>query len=128
MAEEPSNIARRRAAARHGGKSRYADRRNEIAHTAAELFKRNGFQGTTLNDIAEAMGTDRASLYYYVSSKEELFQEVVSEAVHVNLAAATAIHDGPGDAPEKIRRLVEGLMISYSDYYPVLYVLIQENL
>lgn len=128
MAEEASNIARRRAAARNDATSGYVERRREILRAAAQIFKERGFRGTTFSDVADAMGADRASLYYYVSSKEELFQEVVSEAVSVNLATATAIRDGEGPAPEKLRRLIEGLMTSYADYYPVLYLLIQENL
>jgi AcrR family transcriptional regulator len=125
---EPSNIARRRATARGVRRSGYVDRRSEIVRTAAEVFKQRGYAGTTISHIAEALGTDRASLYYYVGSKEELFEEIVSEAVEVNLATAIAIRDGAGTAPEKLRRLIEQLMRSYADNYPVLYVLIQENL
>lgn len=129
LVDEPaSNISRRRAAARDDATSGYLERRREILQAAAQAFKEHGFRGTTFNHVAEAMGADRASLYYYVSSKEELFQEVVGEAVRVNLAAATAIRDDDTPAPEKLRRLIEGLMASYAEYYPVLYLLIQENL
>lgn len=124
----PSEIARRRTAARKEPGSRYTKRRREIAEAAAVEFKKRGFRGTTLSHVAEAMGVDRASLYYYVSNKEELFEELVSEVVKVNLAAASAIRDGEGTAPEKLRRLIEGLMASYAEHFPVLYVLIQENL
>ena len=123
-----SRIAHRRAAALTSATSGYVDRRREILQAAAKVFKERGFRGTTLGHVAEVMGSDRASLYYYVSSKDELFQEVVSEAVSVNLAAAEAIHAEEVPAPEKLRRIVEGLMASYAEYYPVLYVLIQENL
>lgn len=128
MARDSSKIAGRRAAARGDATSGYNDRRREILVAAAQVFKDRGFRGTTLSHVAEAMGADRASLYYYVSSKEELFHEVVGEAVKVNLATATEIRDSDGPAPDKLRRLVESLMASYADYYPVLYVLIQENL
>ena len=124
----PSNIARRRAAARDDGRTGYVDRRRGIVTAAAGVFKERGFRGTTLSHIAEAMGSDRASLYYYVGSKEEVFHEIVSDAVHLNLATASAIRDGDGSAPDKLRRLINGLMVSYAEYYPVLYVLIQENL
>jgi AcrR family transcriptional regulator len=123
-----SAIARRRAAARVDASASYLDRRREIVRTAAEVFKQRGFSGTTLSHVADAMGSDRASLYYYVASKEELFQEIVGEAVRVNLTTATETQNGTGSAPEKLQRLVESLMQSYADYYPVLYVLIQENL
>ena len=48
---------------------------------------------------------DRASLYYYVGGKEELFHEVVGGAVAANADAAEAIRQGPGTAPEKLRTL-----------------------
>jgi TetR/AcrR family transcriptional regulator, cholesterol catabolism regulator len=127
-AKATSNIARRRAAAKGDGRVEYLERRAEIVRAASEVFKERGFARTTLKHVAEAMGVDRASLYYYVSSKEELFHEIVGDAVNVNLAAATAIHADTAPAPAKLRRLIEGLMQSYADYYPLLYVLIQENL
>lgn len=128
MPDKPSNIARRRAAARDDPRSGYVERRQEIVSAAAQVFKERGFSGTTLNHIATALGADRASLYYYVGSKEELFQEIVREAVSVNLKAASGIRDGDGQAPAKLRRLVVELLNSYERYYPVLHVLIQENL
>jgi AcrR family transcriptional regulator len=123
-----SNIARRRATARSSKKANYTERRREIAAAAAKVFKERGFSRTTLSHIAEAMGADRASLYYYVGSKEELFEDIVSEVVKVNLATAAEIKEQDSSAPEKLRQLVESLTQSYEDHYPVLYVLIQENL
>lgn len=123
-----SNIGRRRAVAQEGASANYVDRRQEILRAAAEVFKRRGFGRTTLNDVANETGIDRASLYYYFASKEELFQELVMDAVEMNLTIATAIRDGPGTAAEKLRRLVEEIMQKYASQYPVLYVLIQENL
>jgi TetR/AcrR family transcriptional regulator, cholesterol catabolism regulator len=123
-----SGIGKRRAAARDEGGAAYQERRTEIVRAAAEMFKRNGYRGTKLNDVAEAMNLDRASLYYYVGSKEELFHEVVGGAVEANADSAEGILGGPGAAPEKLRRLITGLMISYARTYPFLYVYIQENL
>ncbi len=127
MAEQ-SNIGRRRAAARTDGSPAYRERRTEIARAAALVFKQRGFRGTTLSHIAQALDTDRASLYYYVSSKEEIFQEIVGDAMRINLATAVEIRDGPGTAAQRLRALIQGLMESYAEFYPVLYVLIQENL
>lgn len=125
---DDSGIGRRRAAARDGGKRGYSLRRVEIVRAAAEVFKSRGYQGTSLADIAEAVGTERASLYYYVSSKEELLDEVVTDVVKDNLAVAESIRDGSGRAPDKLRELVTRLMASYAEHYPFLYVYLQENL
>lgn len=123
-----SGIGRRRAAARGEGGAAYRERRAEIVKAAAEVFKTNGYRGTKLSDVAEAMSLDRASLYYYIGSKEELFHEVVGGAVDANATTAEQILGGDGTAPEKLRTLITGLMVSYADTYPFLYVYIQENL
>jgi TetR/AcrR family transcriptional regulator, cholesterol catabolism regulator len=124
----PSNIGRRRANARDDARAGYVDRRREIVRAAAKVFKERGFGNTTLSHVADELGTDRASLYYYVGSKDELFEELVSDAVRLNLTMAQAIQEKDAPAPEKLRRLMVGLMESYAEDYPVLYVLIQENL
>jgi AcrR family transcriptional regulator len=125
---QKSAIANRRAAARGLNRREYADRRGEIIAAAAKVFKERGFRGTTLNHVAEAMSADRASMYYYFASKQELFQEIVIDAVKANVETAIAIRDGEGTAADKLRRLIEHMMDSYANNYPVLYVLIQENL
>ena len=123
-----SGIARRREAARAEGNPVYLQRRGELVRAAARVFKARGLQGAGLGDIATEAGVDRASLYYYVASKEELFHEVVREAVEANVVAARAIRVGDGTAADKLRELLVALMNSYSDNYPILYVFIQENL
>lgn len=123
-----SGIARRRDAARDEANPAYLERRGEIVAAAARVFKAKGLQGANLGDIAAESGADRASLYYYVGSKEELFHEVVRGTTEANLARAEAIRDGAGTAPDKLRELIESLMISYAQHYPILYVFIQENL
>lgn len=123
-----SGIGRRRKAAQGEGREAYQERRREIIEAAATVFKKNGFQGSSIADVAHALNTDRATLYYYIGSKNELFDEVVTEAVEANVARAEAIRDSDAPAPEKLRTLIESLMASYAEHYPFLYVFIQENL
>jgi TetR/AcrR family transcriptional regulator, cholesterol catabolism regulator len=123
-----SGIGRRRAAALDEGGTAYQERRAEIIKAAGEIFKRNGYSGTKIGDIAEAMNMDRATVYYYVGSKEELFHQAVGDAVEKNCLRAEAILQGDGTPAEKLRTLVTELMVSYADAYPYLYVYIQEDL
>jgi AcrR family transcriptional regulator len=53
---------------------------NQLLEQAAELFAERGFTGTSLQDVAEAMGLSRPALYHYVRSKEALLEALVSEA------------------------------------------------
>jgi AcrR family transcriptional regulator len=123
-----SGMGRRRAAALAEGGTAYAERRAEIVATAAKIFREKGFRGTSLADVAEQLGTDRASLYYYIGSKEELFHEIVRDAAEANAQQAEAIRDGAGTAVDKLRRLITSLMASYAEHYPFLFVYIQEDL
>ena len=130
MAEAPteSGISRRRTAAVDDGTPAYRARRREIIRAAATVFKNKGFRATSLSDIAAAADTDRATLYYYVGSKAELFDEAVSGAVEANAVNAELIWKGAGSAPDKLRLLITSLMRSYVEHYPLLYVFVQENL
>lgn len=123
-----SGIGQRRSAAQVSKSASYEDRQVEIINAAAGLFKDKGFRGTSLMDIARKLNTDRATLYYYFGSREEIFDVVVTKVVKGNLEAAQSIRDGGGTAPEKLRVLIVNLMESFSDHYPFLYVYLQENM
>lgn len=123
-----SNIDRRRGQALQNGLPGYQERRREIAKAAADVFNKLGFRGTSLGAVADALGMSRASLYYYIGNKRELFDEVVREAVEVNVAAAEAVRQTEASAEEKLRTLIVELMKSYGTHYPLLYIYLRENL
>lgn len=124
-----SNIARRRMEALAEGGADYTAKRDELVLLAARLFKEKGFKTTTLNDISKAAGLDRATLYYYIGSKEELLQEAVQDILNSNLEeGARVMRDSTLGPREKLQRLCEMLMISYEQNYPHMYVYIQEQM
>jgi AcrR family transcriptional regulator len=127
-ASTPSGIGRRRAAALIDGNEDYKARRAELIRVAAAVFKEKGYEAATLNDVAQRVGADRASLYYYVGGKEELFQEAVREAVEANLAEVERILQLDAKPEEKLRLSVERLIWSYEEHYPHMYVYIQEDM
>ena len=123
---EKSDIAQRRALARTTDDPDYRIRRKELIHAAARVFSRKGFRAAKLQDIAEEVGKDRASLYYYTSGKDELFQEVVAEAVEDNVAMVEQLNKSEAKSAEKLRCLIIRLMESYEKHYPYLFVYVQE--
>jgi TetR/AcrR family transcriptional regulator len=60
------------------GRRRLPGRRAEICRTAARIIRENGFQATSLNDIATALGITKSGLYHYTSSKQALLFEIMS--------------------------------------------------
>jgi AcrR family transcriptional regulator len=54
-------------------------RQREIIEAAAEIFHRKGYSETSVQDIAEAVGILKGSLYYYIDSKEDLLFQMLLE-------------------------------------------------
>ncbi|HNQ85575.1 MAG TPA: TetR/AcrR family transcriptional regulator [Deltaproteobacteria bacterium] len=56
-------------------------RRDEIFHAALVAFARFGYQKTTMEDVAGALGMTKGNLYFYVSGKRDLYEKTVSSAL-----------------------------------------------
>ncbi len=123
-----SGIGRRRSAARSDSSASYRAKRLEIAKAAVRVFNRLGFERASIAAVAEEMGVDRASLYYYISSKEQLFDEVVRTVVERNCANAKEIEASDLAPRRKLRDMIVMLMTSYGEHYPLFYIYIRENL
>jgi TetR/AcrR family transcriptional regulator, cholesterol catabolism regulator len=123
-----SAIGKRRAAAKEDGTAVYRKRRKEIAEAAVRVFNRLGLAGASISAVAAELHTDRASLYYYISSKEELFDEILRELVEHTATLAKQIQAGPGSARDKLTHLIVAMMTVYADNYPLMYIYVRENL
>jgi AcrR family transcriptional regulator len=123
-----SGIQRRRKAALADGGKEYLQRRLELVSAAADVFRERGYADATLNDIAARVGADRASLYYYVGGKEELFREAVRGVVESNLSEVARIVASDAGPDRKLRLIVNTLISSYEQNYPHMYVYIQEEM
>ena len=123
-----SGIGRRRSAAKEDASNAYRTRREDIAEAAIRVFNRLGLQRTSLKAVAEELGVDRASIYYYFSSKEALFDEVVRTVVVRNLELIKRIQGSDVAPARKLRDLITALMSSYGEHYPTFYIFIRENL
>jgi AcrR family transcriptional regulator len=123
-----SGIGRRRSAARTDSSATYQAKRREIAEAAVRVFNRLGFERASIAAVAEEMSVDRASLYYYISSKEELFDEVVRTVVERNGQVAKEIETSSLAPRRKLRDMIVMLMTSYGAHYPLFYIYIRENL
>src|SRR5579872_1880177 len=69
-------------------------RRNELTRAAARLFAEKGYHGTSIGDLAQALGVQKGSLYAHIESKADLLWEVASEG-------AAAFHAGLDTVPDE---------------------------
>lgn len=84
---------------------------NELYEHATRLFAERGFAGTSLQDIADALGITRPALYYYVKSKDELLAKLVTEVTNGPLEELTALVERPElDAVAALRGVVDVLV------------------
>jgi TetR/AcrR family transcriptional regulator, cholesterol catabolism regulator len=79
-------------------------RRDEVVQTAARVFHEKGYESTSIQDIADAVGILKGSLYYYMDSKEDLLYEIL-KGVHEEALAniRRRVEEVDGDALQKIR-------------------------
>lgn len=101
--------------AAHGGREARHEQERElkieaIKTTAIALFAKKGYQGTTIEDIAEATGYAKASLYYYFKNKEEIFSAIVSDTLDRLLADVAAMHLGATSAENPMKLVIDHFM------------------
>ncbi|MEW5879029.1 MAG: TetR/AcrR family transcriptional regulator [Pseudomonadota bacterium] len=114
---------RARSHARAGGNGD-ANRRAAIVRAAARLFRERGFDGTTVRDIAAAVGMRSGSPFYHFTSKEEILFAVMEEGLRQGLARSEAALAAGGDARARFHALVRAhfgiLLEDGSDFIPVM--------
>jgi AcrR family transcriptional regulator len=81
--------------------------RARILDAALELFSEQGFDGTTLQQIADRLGFTKAALYYHFRSKDDLLRALIAPAI-AEVDGLLDSYDAEGtDAPGQRRRFIE---------------------
>ena len=100
-------------------------RRSELTRQAARLFAERGYHGTSIGDLAEAMGVQKGSLYAHIASKQDLLYATMREG-------ADAFHAGLDEIPErlpateKLRRALRAHLRVVSEQLDVATVFVRE--
>jgi AcrR family transcriptional regulator len=100
-------------------------RRNELTRQAARLFAQKGYHGTSIGDLAEAMGVQKGSLYAHISSKQDLLYETMAEGARAFHAGLDSISEN-APATEKIRLALRSHLRVVADQLDVATVFVQE--
>ncbi|MBN9111604.1 MAG: TetR family transcriptional regulator [Pseudonocardia sp.] len=85
---------------------------SEILEQAMQLFAERGYEGTTLQDVADAVGLSRPNLYNYVRSKEELLVAMVEATSQEAANSLRALRERSDlDSTQKLQALVRALVL-----------------
>ncbi len=79
---------------------------NEILRVAAEVVGERGYQGTSLEEVADRLDLAKASLYHYFDSKEALFSACLGTAADELISRLSAIAGQKVSATDRLRKLI----------------------
>ncbi|MBI5922786.1 MAG: TetR/AcrR family transcriptional regulator [Betaproteobacteria bacterium] len=100
------------------------NRRAELVRAAGRLFREQGYDATTIRDIAAAVGMRSGSPFYHFKSKQDLLKTVVLEGMHAALAAIEAVLAQRLPPRETFHALIRAhldtILVSGGDFAPVL--------
>mgnify|MGYP002631129396 CR=1 FL=1 len=83
-------------------------RREELLAVATRLFAARGYHGTRMDDVADVVGLNKATVYHYYASKSLILFDIYRRAAENTLAAVhdMALAAGASEAAEYARRVV----------------------
>lgn len=99
----------------------------EIVAAAVRLFHEKGFHATSMQDIADAVGLQKGSLYHYIASKEDLLVVIIHGAIaqyNQRLAEIKAM-DMP--ARQRLELAVREHLLGIADNLSMLTIFLRES-
>jgi TetR/AcrR family transcriptional regulator len=82
------------------------DRRVEILKSAAAAFRRRGYHGASVDEIASALEMTKGNLYYYFRNKEEILFACHDYSLDALLSLLAEVQSAPIPPDDKLRRLI----------------------
>ena len=98
---------RARQADKAESRSKPENRLEEVLNSAANLFYTKGFHGTTIEDVARDVGMLKGSLYYYITSKEDLLYQLLLTVIERGDAYIAGRIDPHGEPVEQLKNAIE---------------------
>jgi AcrR family transcriptional regulator len=106
---------------------RRSGRQDAILDAASRLFSTRGYHATSVQDIAEAVGILKGSLYHHFESKEAILYHIVKEPLARLYRTVGEIAEAPGPASAKLERAAAAHVQAFHDHYPHLFVYLRET-
>ena len=94
------------------------DSRQEILRAAARLFQQQGYDATSMNDVAAALKLSKGGLYHHFQSKDEILFHLMSHAMDITEERVLSPVRGVADPEEGLRMLIRlhiGVVLSQQD-------------
>ncbi len=101
--------------------------RDDILDAAAQVFRKKGFHGASMADIADSVNLQKASLYHHVSSKQEILLELLERALGLLEEQISQVAIQPLPADQKLRQMIRAYLQALAEYPDLSSVLLFEH-
>jgi len=81
--------------------------RSDIIQAAAQIFRQKGYHGTSMQDIADAVHLQKASLYHHVSGKQEILVAILDRAIDLLVEDMQAVLEADLVPEDKLRQAMQ---------------------
>ena len=105
---------------------RYVNR-TDIIQAAAQIFRQKGYHGASMQDIADAVGLQKASLYHHVSGKQEILSAILDQALDRLIEDLQRIVDSNLPADAKLRQAIHAYLRRLTENADLAAVLLLEH-
>ena len=93
----------------------HEEKRLAILRKAAAFFSENGFDRSSMNQLATACGVSKALIYHYYDSKDALLFDIVFTHLGDLLAAVQAVEGRSADPEANLRAIIRTILLAYRD-------------
>jgi TetR/AcrR family transcriptional regulator len=103
-------------------------RKEEILDIATTLFAERGFDGTSMNDVAERVGMRKASLFYHFATKDALYEAVLDRLVRELGDSLSAVYTSEGTLVDRLEAAADAVSAAVSGRPFVARLLLRETM
>jgi TetR/AcrR family transcriptional regulator, cholesterol catabolism regulator len=113
-----------RAAQPKARRNNESNRRDELLRASAKLFRKKGFDGTTIRDISSAAGMHSGSPFYHFKTKQDILVAVMEQGLSEGLRSLQAVAASAKTPEQKLTAMIRAQLATIledgNDFIPVL--------
>jgi len=98
-----------------------------ILEVAMKVFRERGYHAASMQEIADVVGMQKGSLYYYISGKQELLFRILERAIDTITARVDEIYRSDLSPRDKLRRAIITHVEVVSERLDMLTILLRER-
>lgn len=99
---------------------------DSVLRVAIELFNRQGYDATSMGDLARELGLTKSAIYHHVTSKEHLLELALDEALGELTTALDTVRADPSYSPEqRLRAAVRSSVVVLAGHLPAVTLLLR---